>query len=178
MHRAGCYGISFGIDAASQMIGERVRKKPNRERAHAAMRLCDQHGIVSLGYFMIGFLWETSDTLAETEAFLQAVRPDLLTIHFAHPYPGTPYYDEVMARQVGLVSLRAQAEPAIPLEGITPERLRRRARAMTARHYSRPAVLASLARKAAALGLEWLRSRNSLANPIAWVRSSRPDVSS
>ena len=113
MRRAGCYGISFGIDVGSRAIGERVRKKADRAKAQAAMRLCDRHGVLSLGYFMIGFLWDTPETLAETADFLHAVRPDLLTIHFAHPYPGTPYYDEVAAQQAAVVSPHAQAEPAL-----------------------------------------------------------------
>jgi hypothetical protein len=76
------------------------------------MRFCDRHDVLSLGYFMIGFLWDTDETVSETAAFIRAVRPDLLTIHFAHPYPGTPYYEEVAAQRRR--SFRwAQAEPAM-----------------------------------------------------------------
>ncbi len=153
MARAGCYGISFGIDAASRAIGERVRKKPDAFRARAAMRGCDAHGIVSLGYAMIGFVWDTPETIDETEAFLRDVRPDLLTIHFAHPYPGTRYFDDVQAHGAAIASPRAQAEPALAAAGrVTPEFLQSRAREITRRHYRRPAVLASLARKSAGLG--------------------------
>ena len=176
MRRAGCYGISFGMDAASQAVGERVRKKPDRERAHAAMRLCDVHGILSLGYFMIGFLWETAETLRETEEFVRAVRPDLLTIHFAHPYPGTPYYDDVMAEQVAIASLRAQAEPALAIPEVTPQQLRRCARAITARHSGRPAVLASVARKSAALGKRFLQRTAPVPAATAWLRASQPSA--
>jgi anaerobic magnesium-protoporphyrin IX monomethyl ester cyclase len=159
MRHAGCYGVSFGIDVGSRVIGERVRKRPDRKLASAAMRLCDRHGIVSLGYFMIGFLWESPQTLAETADFLHAVRPDLLTIHFAHPYPGTRYYEEVAAQQAAIVSPRAQAEPALDLGGVSPRVLRRAARAMTIRHYIRPAVIASVARKMSAQGWSLLRRR-------------------
>lgn len=163
MRRAGCYGISFGIDAASQAIGEKVRKKPDLERARAAMRGCDAHGIVSLGYVMIGFLWDTPETIDEAEAFLRAVRPDLLTIHFAHPYPGTPYHAEVEARQVSLASLHAQAEPALAAPELPPEFLQSRARAITRRHYARPSVLASLARKSVRLVPHLWRRREPVA---------------
>lgn len=159
MRRAGCYGISFGIDAASRLIGEKVKKKPDLERARAAMRGCDAHGIVSLGYAMIGFLWDTPETIDETEAFLRDARPDLLTIHFAHPYPGTQYYDDVRAGRIALGSRRAQAEPALAGGELSAERLTERARAITRRHYSRPAVLASLARKSIRLApYLWRRS--------------------
>ena len=174
MRRAGCYGISFGIDAASRLIGEKVRKKPDLERARAAMRGCDAHGIVSLGYAMIGFLWDTPETVDETEAFLHAVRPDLLTIHFAHPYPGTQYYDDVMAERVALGSRRAQAEPALAGGELSPERLSLRARAITRRHYRRPAVLASLARKSLGLAPYLWRRPAPLAAPAEWRTASAP----
>lgn len=147
MRRAGCYGISFGIDAASRAIGEKVRKKPDLERARAAMRGCDRHGIVSLGYAMIGFLWDTPETVDETEAFLADARPDLLTIHFVHPYPGTRYAEDVAAASVALANRRAQAEPALGGGVLDSAFLQQRAKEITARHYRRPAVLASLARK-------------------------------
>ncbi|HXC50074.1 MAG TPA: radical SAM protein [Candidatus Limnocylindrales bacterium] len=158
MRRGGCYGVSFGIDVGSRAIGQKVRKMPDAKRATAAMRGCDAHGIVSLGYVMIGFLWDTPETLDETERFLRVVRPDLLTIHHAHPYPGTRYYDDVMAEKVSIASPRAQAEPALASHTLAPGELSRRARAMMLRHFARPAVIASLARKSVGLASDrWLR---------------------
>lgn len=157
MRGAGCYGVSFGIDAASAAVGARVRKPPDRARAGAAMRLCDRHGILSLGYFMVGFLWDDAATLAETAAFVRAVRPDLLTVHYAHPYPGTPYHDEVAASRELVVSRRAQAEPALAPAALPAAALRRFARRLRRRHYADPRVLASVARKAGALALDALR---------------------
>lgn len=157
MRRAGCYGISFGIDAASRAIGEKVRKKPDLARATAAMRGCDRHGILSLGYAMIGFLWDTPETIDETEAFLASARPDLLTIHFAHPYPGTRYFDDVSAASIALANRRAQAEPALGDAALPPAFLQQRAKEITTRHYRRPAVVASLARKGLRLAPALLR---------------------
>ncbi len=148
MHDSGCYGVSFGIDVASQSIGARVGKKPDRERAREAMRSCDRHGIVSLGYFMIGFLWETDETLQETGRFLRDVRPDLVTIHFAHPYPGTRYHDDIAASGAWVGSSRAQAEPALAGVSLSAGRLQRAALRMTLRHYADPRVLLSILRKA------------------------------
>lgn len=169
MRRAGCYGLSFGIDAASAAIGEKVRKKPDVARAHAAMRGCDANGIVSLGYVMIGFLWDTPETIDEAEAFLRAVRPDLLTIHFAHPYPGTRYHDDVTAARVAMGSPRAQAEPALASHAISPAELERRARAMTRRHYARPAVIASLARKSVRLAPYLWRRNPAMSGVPEWM---------
>lgn len=146
--RAGCYGLSFGVETGSLDIGRRVRKAPDVDETRRAFRLCDDAGIASLMYVMLGFLWETPATLAETERFVHAVRPDLLTTYWAAPYPGTTYFDEVQAAGLAHTAAQAQASAALEPPGISTAEIRRRALRMTARHYARPAVLASLARKA------------------------------
>jgi anaerobic magnesium-protoporphyrin IX monomethyl ester cyclase len=145
--RAGCYGLSFGVETGSLEIGRRVKKVPELDVTRAAFRACDDARIASLMYVMLGFLWETPDTLAETERFVQAVRPDLLTLYWAAPYPGTTYFDEVKASGVSLTQREAQASSALEPPGISTKAIRRRAQFMTARHYARPAVWASLASK-------------------------------
>ena len=147
MGAAGCYGISFGIDVASHSIGRKVHKLANLEVTQKALQACDKVGILSLVYIMVGFIWETKETLQESSQFLSSITPDLLTIHYAHPYPGTNYYNEVQSSESKLVSMRAQAEPATTCGGITIEELKRRAKIMLIRHYLRPKVLISITRK-------------------------------
>jgi radical SAM superfamily enzyme YgiQ (UPF0313 family) len=146
---AGCYGLSFGVETGSVEIGRRVKKVPDAEVTHEAFRACDEAGIASLMYVMLGFLWETPATMAETERFVHRVRPDLLTLYWAAPYPGTTYFDEVMAAGLGLTQAKAQAAAAIEPPALSTRLIRRRAQVMTARHYGRPAVWGALARKLA-----------------------------
>jgi anaerobic magnesium-protoporphyrin IX monomethyl ester cyclase len=147
MKAGGCYGISFGVDVASNTIGARVKKPPQKEAAFRAMRLCDRFGVVSLAYVMIGFIWDTKETLAEASSFIRDIRPDLLTVHFAHPYPGTPYYEAVQEHGAVVTSLCAQAKPAFSVEGLTTHDFERAARSMLLRHYLAPSVLLSLLKK-------------------------------
>ncbi|MFZ5442036.1 MAG: B12-binding domain-containing radical SAM protein [Myxococcota bacterium] len=153
---AGCYGLSFGVETGSHDIGRRVKKEPDPDTTRAAFRACDDAGIASLMYVMLGFLWETPETLAETERFVRAVRPDLLTLYWAAPYPGTSYYDEVKASGLLHSAQQAQASAALEPPGISTATIRRRALTMTARHYARPQVLASLARKLGRNALRFL----------------------
>lgn len=153
--KSGCYGLSFGIDVASAAISKKVRKPFSPKRAYEAMRLCDEHGILSLAYVMLGFIWDTPDTLKESAEFIRYIRPDLLTIHFAHPYPGTPYYDEVATAGLEVISNKAQAEPAVHIEGMLEESIMLFAKRTLVRHYSNPSVIGSLAKKFLPL---WLRT--------------------
>ena len=147
MRNAGCYGISFGLDVASEEIGVLVKKPPRLKEAEHALRTCDRFGIISLVYFMIGFIWESEQSLRETSRFIKQIRPDLITIHFAYPYPGTSYYEA--ARSAGFISdkTRAQAEPAIELPGFSTERLQKFSKRILLTHYLRPSVIYSIVRK-------------------------------
>jgi anaerobic magnesium-protoporphyrin IX monomethyl ester cyclase len=150
--RGGCYGLSFGVETGSVDIGRRVKKPPELETTRAAFRWCDDAGITSLMYVMLGFLWETGATLAETERFVHAVRPDLLTLYWAAPYPGTAYFEEVKAAGLLSTAKQAQASAALEPPGISTRDIKRRALLMTAKHYTRPGVVASLTRKFGWLG--------------------------
>ncbi len=159
MRRAGCYGLSFGIDIGSDAIAAKVRKPVAAEEGEAAMRLCDEVGILSLAYVMIGFAWETPETLAETARLVRRLRADLLTVHFAYPYPGTVYYDETRDLRFEVESERAQAEVALSLPGVSVAALKEASSTMLREHYRRPRVLLSLARKMPGLGWRALRPR-------------------
>lgn len=141
LKKAGCYGISFGIDVASNTIGEKVKKTPKLKVAKKAMRMCDKAGIISLGYFMVGFVWETPETLRETEQFIKGARPNLITIHYAHPYPGTVYFNDVAKEEVKLTSLKAQAEPAFLPKALKSSDLKSFSKRVFLKHYINPLVL-------------------------------------
>jgi anaerobic magnesium-protoporphyrin IX monomethyl ester cyclase len=143
----GCYGLSFGVETGSAEIGAHIKKRPDLKQTEHVFRTCDAHGIATLMYVMLGFLWETPQTLAETERFVRAVRPDLLTLYWAHPHPGTAY--EVQVREAGVTFRQAfaQAKSALEPPGISASEIRRRALVMTARHYAQPRVIASMVRK-------------------------------
>ena len=96
---------------------------------------------------MIGFVWETPESLQHAEQFVRQVRPDLLTIHFAHPYPGTRYYDDFSNAGLRVQDRRAQAAPANSVREVTEAQLTSCARHLLRKHYVRPRVLASIARK-------------------------------
>jgi anaerobic magnesium-protoporphyrin IX monomethyl ester cyclase len=156
---AGCYGISFGIDVASETIGKKVKKPVSLEKAKRAMKHCDDAGIISLAYIMIGFIWDTPETLAETKYFVKEISPDLLTIHYAYPYPGTPYYEAAKDAGFAAVTFKAQAEPAVTLPTLSTRDLKRFGGSLLRRHYTKPKVMYSLAKKATHLILQGLWGR-------------------
>lgn len=96
MGKAGCWLISWGIESANEMILKRARKGYKKEQAFKALKWAKAAGIKNWGYFIIGLPGETEETIQETIAYSKALPLDIALFHIAAPYPGTPFFYEVV----------------------------------------------------------------------------------
>ncbi len=96
MSQAGCTLISWGIESANEEILKRARKGYKKERAREALTWSRAAGIKNWGYFIIGLPGETEDTIQETIAYSKTLPLDIALFHIAAPYPGTPFFYEVV----------------------------------------------------------------------------------
>ncbi len=96
MGRAGCTLIAWGIESGNEQILKKAHKGYKLEQAHKALGWARQAGIKNWGYFIIGLPGETVETIQETIAFSKALPLDIALFHVAAPYPGTPFFFEVV----------------------------------------------------------------------------------
>jgi anaerobic magnesium-protoporphyrin IX monomethyl ester cyclase len=96
MGRAGCWMISWGIESANEAILKRARKGYKKEQAQRALQWAHAAGIKNWGYFIIGLPGETEETIRETIAYSKQLPLDIALFHIAAPYPGTPFFYEVI----------------------------------------------------------------------------------
>jgi anaerobic magnesium-protoporphyrin IX monomethyl ester cyclase len=96
MGRAGCMLIAWGIESGNEVILKRAHKGYKMEQAHRALRWAHEAGIKNWGYFIIGLPGETVQTIQETIAVSKALPLDIALFHVAAPYPGTPFFFEVV----------------------------------------------------------------------------------
>lgn len=96
MGKAGCTLISWGIESGNEMVLKKAHKGYKMEQAHKALRWARQAGIKNWGYFIIGLPGETVETIKETMALSKALPLDIALFHVAAPYPGTPFFFEVV----------------------------------------------------------------------------------
>jgi anaerobic magnesium-protoporphyrin IX monomethyl ester cyclase len=96
MGRAGCMLIAWGIESGNELILKRAHKGYKMEQAYRALRWSRQAGIKNWGYFIIGLPGETVATIRETIATAKALPLDIALFHVAAPYPGTPFFFEVV----------------------------------------------------------------------------------
>ncbi|MEW5734892.1 MAG: B12-binding domain-containing radical SAM protein [Thermodesulfobacteriota bacterium] len=132
--RAGCWGLSLGLESGSQQTLSRTRKGLTPQSAERALAACRRHGIMTLGYFMLGFPWETKDDVMKTLEAARRLAPDVCEFFFPYPFPGTALYEE--AASLGLVREDSpppcsQVVPVCVPPGMSPQeliRLRNQAR--------------------------------------------------
>ncbi len=97
MKEAGCSLIYYGVESGSNRILELLDKNIDTDRIINAFRWTKDAGIKTGASFMIGVPGETKDTLKETEEFIFKLKPDLLDLSVFQPYPGSQFYNEIIA---------------------------------------------------------------------------------
>jgi radical SAM superfamily enzyme YgiQ (UPF0313 family) len=96
MGKAGCWYITWGIESANEQILKRAHKGYKKEQAFKALRWAKAAGINNWGYFIIGLPGETKETIRETIDYAKELPLDIALFHIAAPYPGTPFFYEVV----------------------------------------------------------------------------------
>ena len=96
MGKAGCRLISWGIESGNEQILKHARKGAYPDKAERALRWAKKAGIMNWGYFIIGLPGETDETVQQTIAFAKKLPLDIALFHVAAPYPGTPFFFEVV----------------------------------------------------------------------------------
>jgi radical SAM superfamily enzyme YgiQ (UPF0313 family) len=66
------------------------------EQAGEALTWAKQAGIMNWGYFIIGLPGETVQSIQETIQLSKKLPLDIALFHVAAPYPGTPFFFEVI----------------------------------------------------------------------------------
>ncbi|MEN6422441.1 MAG: radical SAM protein [Smithella sp.] len=94
MAEAGCDSVSFGVETGNPEMLKRIKKGIKLEQVYAAVKMCQQAGMIAHASFIIGLPGETRDTLQETEKFAKSTRA-LYGYHFLAPFPGTTVREKI-----------------------------------------------------------------------------------
>jgi len=101
MYDAGCRGIAYGIESGNQQILDSMKKSITLDQVRDAVRWTKEAGIHVSGYFMIGMLDETKETIRDTIAFAKELKLDFYGFSITTPLLGTELYN--IAEERGLI---------------------------------------------------------------------------
>lgn len=99
MRRAGCDRIFFGIESGDQGVLKQMNKGISPEQARQTVEACVRAGVRAAGFFMVGYLGETEESLLKTIRFSSRLPLDYVSYTIAYPLPGTRFYARVKERR-------------------------------------------------------------------------------
>ena len=98
MAAAGCQRITWALESGSDALLWRVGKRSYVAAADQALRWARAAGISNWASFIIGLPGETEDTIRQTINLARRLSLERATFELAVPRPGTPFWEEALAK--------------------------------------------------------------------------------
>ncbi|MCK9357101.1 MAG: B12-binding domain-containing radical SAM protein [Dehalococcoidia bacterium] len=93
MAGSGCVEIGLGVESGAQSVLDAIHKGETVQQQAACIQQAHDAGIRVKAFLIVGLPGESAYTIAQTEAFLKATRPDDIDVSVLQLYPGAPLYD-------------------------------------------------------------------------------------
>ncbi|MCL6477729.1 MAG: B12-binding domain-containing radical SAM protein [Peptococcaceae bacterium] len=92
MKKAGCRLVIVGYESGDEAILKNIKKGITTEHIKKFAVNARKAGLLVHGDFIIGLPGETKDTIEKTKKLINEVKPDILQVSVASPFPGTDFY--------------------------------------------------------------------------------------
>ena len=93
MKEAGVYKLSYGIESGSNRIQKLIKKNLDLDLALKNIELTTKEGLITQGFFMVGFPTETEEEFKETLAFALKSKLDYASFHRVLSFEGTELFE-------------------------------------------------------------------------------------
>jgi radical SAM superfamily enzyme YgiQ (UPF0313 family) len=98
MKKAGCFGMSVGIESGSDRILTLVNKGEKIKELKRGMKILKKVGIAVTTNLIIGHPKETLKEMQATLALVKELKPIFIHLHYLTPYPGTKIFTQYQKR--------------------------------------------------------------------------------
>lgn len=124
MKAAGCYSLSIGLEAGTQLGLERMKKRLNLEQAINVIHLIARKKLEVNGFFVIGYPGETRQNIRDTINLAKTL--PLTRAHFMlfTPLPGCEVFERISQGNNGIRYDSSFARVSYVPEGFTPRQLK------------------------------------------------------
>lgn len=93
MKKSGCWYISLGLESGNAEVLKKIRKNISLEQVRIVVNQLNDAGIHTKGFFMIGYPYDTKETIRDTIEFAKSLPLGSVQFSYTIPYPGTELYD-------------------------------------------------------------------------------------
>lgn len=102
LRRAGTYKINYAIETVTPRLQAEIKKNINLDKAQQMIKFTSKIGIITFGFFMIGFPTETRREIQNTIDFAVNSRLDTAKFLKVTPYKGTELWDNAQHKNPSL----------------------------------------------------------------------------
>ncbi len=92
LKKAGCRMVLFGVESGNEEILSKMKKGTTKDQIREGVRITKRHGIDVLNSVMLGFYWDTKETVEQTVQFAFELNAEFTQMSVPTPLPGTEYY--------------------------------------------------------------------------------------
>jgi len=147
MKKAGCYGLSYGVESGSQDILDRAKKNITIAQIEKSFYWTHKTGIRTLAQVILGLPGETRNTIKRTLDLLVKINPDFVQFNCAVPYPGTGLYKLAIEKNNIREDSWELFEPSLAFpsaDGLSAKEIKRQRMICYLMFYCRPRYLTKL----------------------------------
>lgn len=94
MREAGCRGVYLGIESANDDVLRNMNKRATARQFFDGVAALKNHGIITIGAFIIGFPGETDATIEDDVRFMETSGLDFYTLKEFYYMPHTPIHQK------------------------------------------------------------------------------------
>jgi len=92
MKKSNCRLLIVGYESGNDNILKNIKKGINIQQMKFFAQQARKSKLLIHGDFIIGLPGETKETIANTKKLIKELRPDILQVSVASPFPGTEFY--------------------------------------------------------------------------------------
>jgi len=92
MRESGCRLLIVGYESGDDKILKNIKKGVTTSHIRQFAKDARKAGLLVHGDFIIGLPGETKESIEKTKELIREVKPDILQISVASPFPGTEFY--------------------------------------------------------------------------------------
>ncbi|MFH1287898.1 MAG: radical SAM protein, partial [bacterium] len=95
MKKAGCWSVAFGIESGSQNTLNFLKKDITLEKIKYALKWCNEIGLETIGFIIMGHPLETKETMKKTLSFLKEININYILPLYFTPFPNSESFDGI-----------------------------------------------------------------------------------
>lgn len=128
LKEAGCYMVMAGVEAGNEALRKALlNRHMTNEDLIKVFRWCDELGLQTWTFNMVGFPGETEQTIQDLFVLHRSLRPNGAQCSLFYPYPGTKLHQ--VCREQGLLTGEERPtyfeKSVLNIESVSKERLER-----------------------------------------------------